>query len=140
MARSGYGPDDISLLLPSGICISLFQKFLNKSCFTGSKETGNNVNLYHFVFPLSMIQGAKADSSPKILQFLSCFVIPWGTSSSGAGIFAQKAMTRKHRYPLVIHSCLYSNDHPVSQDQRNTFAIPARKGDMTTSHPLIYLS
>ena len=33
----------------------LFQKLLNKSCFTGSKETGNNIYLYHFVFPLSII-------------------------------------------------------------------------------------
>ena len=33
----------------------LLQKLLNKSCFTSSKETGNNVNLYHFVFPLSIM-------------------------------------------------------------------------------------
>ena len=42
----------------------LFQKFLNKSCLTGSKETGNNVNLYHFVFPLSIIQGTRGNSPP----------------------------------------------------------------------------
>ena len=33
-----------------------FQQFLNKSCLTSSKETGDNVNLYHFVFPFLLCQ------------------------------------------------------------------------------------
>ena len=38
------------------ICISLFQKFLNQCSFTGSKETGNNINLscHYLISPLRL--------------------------------------------------------------------------------------
>ena len=29
---------------------SVFQKFFNQSCFSGAKETGDNINFYHFVY------------------------------------------------------------------------------------------
>ena len=54
---------------------SLFQKLLDQCCFTGSKETGDNVNLYHFVFPLSILRGTRFASSEFFFKkFQECFI------------------------------------------------------------------
>ena len=54
LKETTINPDFAKLILNQDYLLTFegfLQKLLNKSCLSGSKEPGNNVNLYHFIFP-----------------------------------------------------------------------------------------